>query len=126
VKRLTGGGGADVVYDSVGKSTFDGSLSSVRPRGLLVLFGQSSGAVPPLDLQRLNQGGSLFVTRPSLAHYAATRAELLHRASAVFAGVKAGTLRVAISHRFPLGQAQDAHRVLEARQSLGKVLLSVA
>ena len=125
VKRLTSGRGVDVVYDSVGQSTFDASLASLRPRGLLVLFGQSSGAVPPFDLQRLNQGGGLFLTRPSLAHYTATRTELLERAGAVLSGVESGALQVAISHRFPLEQAQEAHRVLEGRQSLGKVLLSV-
>lgn len=126
VKRLTGGRGVDVVYDSVGKSTFDGSLASLRPRGLLVLFGQASGAVPPFDPQRLNQGGSLFVTRPTLAHYIATRAELLERAGAVLSAVQSGALGVAISHRFALEDAQQAHRVLEGRQSLGKVLLSVS
>ena len=125
VKRLSGGRGVDVAYDSVGKTTFDGSLASVRPRGLLVLFGQASGAVPPFDLQRLNQAGGLFVTRPSLAHYTATRAELIERSSAVLSAVQTGALQVAISHRFPLEQAQQAHRVLEGRQSLGKVLLSV-
>jgi NADPH2:quinone reductase len=125
VKRLAGGRGVDVVYDSVGKTTFDGSLASLRLRGLLVLFGQASGAVPPFDLQRLNQGGGLFVTRPSLAHYTATRAELGERAGAVLSAVQTGALQVAISHRFPLEQAEQAHRVLEGRQSLGKVLLSV-
>jgi NADPH2:quinone reductase len=123
-KRLTGGRGVDVVYDSVGLSTFDGSLASVRPRGLVVLFGQASGAVPPLDLQRLNAAGSVFVTRPSLAHYTATRAELEQRADAVLSAVAAGSLRVRISHRFPLAQAADAHRALEGRQSTGKILLT--
>lgn len=122
-KRLTGGRGADVVYDSVGRTTFDGSLSCLRPRGLCVLFGQSSGAVAPLDLQRLNQGGGLFVTRPSLAHYVATRAELEQRAGAVLSAVRAGQLRVRIDQRFALAQAADAHRVLEARSTTGKVLL---
>jgi NADPH2:quinone reductase len=125
VKRLAGGRGVDVAYDAVGKTTFDGSLASLRPRGLLVLFGQASGAVPPFDLQRLNQGGGLFVTRPSLAHYTATRPELLGRAGAVLAAVQTGALQVAISHRFPLEQAEQAHRVLEGRQSLGKILLNV-
>jgi NADPH2:quinone reductase len=125
-RRLTGGRGVDVAYDSVGLTTFDGSLKSLRPRGLLVLFGQASGPVPPLDLQRLNQGGSLFVTRPSLAHYTATRAELEERASAVLGAIAAGTLRVAISHRYPLERAADAHRALEARESLGKILLTTA
>ncbi len=126
VKRLTDGRGVDVVYDSVGKSTFDGSLASARPRGLLVLFGQASGPVPPLDVQRLNQGGGLYVTRPSLVHYTATRAELLERAFAVLSAVRSGALEVAISHRFALEDAQQAHRVLEGRQSVGKVLLNVS
>lgn len=123
-RRLTEGRGVDVAYDSVGRSTFDGSLQSLRPRGLLVLFGQSSGAVPPLDLQRLNAAGSVFVTRPSLAHYTATRDELELRANAVLSAVAGGKLRVRISHRFALADAADAHRTLEARQSTGKVLLT--
>jgi NADPH2:quinone reductase len=113
----------DVVYDSVGKSTFDGSLRSLRPRGLCVLFGQASGAVPPFDLQRLNQGGSLFVTRPSLGHYTATREELLLRARFVLDAVADGSLRVAIDRRLPLAEAAEAHRVLESRGSSGKLLL---
>ena len=125
-KRLTGRRGVDVVYDSVGRSTFDGSLASVRPRGLVVLFGQASGAVPPLDLQRLNAAGSVFVTRPSLAHYTATRAELEQRAQAVLSAVADGTLALRISHRFPLADAADAHRALEGRQSTGKILLTTA
>lgn len=124
-KRLTGGRGVDVAYDSVGQSTFDGSLASLRARGLLVLFGQASGAVPPLDLQRLNAGGGLFVTRPSLHHYTATREELELRANAVLGAIASGALRVRISHRFSLAQAADAHRALEGRQSTGKILLTV-
>jgi NADPH2:quinone reductase len=123
-KRLTGKG-VDVVYDSVGQSTFDGSLASLRARGLLVLFGQASGPVPPLDLQRLNAAGGLFVTRPSLAHYTATREELELRANAVLGAIARKELRVRISHRFPLAQAGDAHRALEGRQSTGKILLTV-
>ena len=96
VRRLTAGRGVDVVYDSVGATTFDGSLAALRPRGLLILFGQSSGPVPPFDLQRLNLGGSLFITRPSLAHYARDRAELELRAGAVLGAVAAGRLRVRI------------------------------
>jgi NADPH2:quinone reductase len=122
-KRLTGKRGVDVVYDSVGRTTFDGSLSCLRARGLCVLFGQASGPVPPLDLQRLNQGGGLFVTRPSLAHYVATRVELEQRASAVLSAVRGGQLRVRIDQRLPLAQAGDAHRILESRGTTGKVLL---
>jgi NADPH2:quinone reductase len=125
-KRLTAGRGVDVVYDSVGRDTFDGSLSCLRPRGLCVLFGQSSGAVPPLDAQRLNQAGSLFLTRPSLAHYVATRAELEQRAGEVLSAIAAGALRVRIDQRFALDAAAEAHRVLEARASSGKVLLTTA
>jgi NADPH:quinone reductase len=123
-KRLTGGRGVDVVYDSVGRTTFEGSLSSLRPRGLCVLFGQSSGAPPPLDPQRLNQGGSLFLTRPTLAHYIATREELEHRAGEVLSAVAMGALRVRIDQRFALEDAAQAQRVLEARESSGKVLLT--
>jgi len=122
-RRLTEGRGVDVVYDSVGQSTFDGSLKALRPRGLLVLFGQSSGAVPPVDLQRLNQHGSLFITRPSLAHYVATREELAMRASAVLTAVGLGELKVRIDAKFALSEAAEAHRHLEARRTRGKVLL---
>jgi len=124
VRTLTGGRGVDVVYDSVGRATFDGSLSCLRPRGLCVLFGQSSGAPAPLDLQRLNQGGGLFVTRPSLAHYTATRGELELRANAVLSAVAQGALRVRIDRRFPLREAAEAQRVLESRASSGKILLT--
>ena len=124
VARLTDGRGCDVVYDSVGQSTFEGSLRSLRPRGLLALYGQASGAVPPFDLQQLNQRGSLFVTRPSLAHYTATREELETRAGAVLGAVAAGELSVRIGARFPLAHAADAHRALEGRQTTGKVLLA--
>jgi NADPH2:quinone reductase len=123
VRALTNGRGADVVYDSVGRTTFEGSLASLRPRGLLVLFGQSSGPVPPFDLGRLNALGSLFVTRPSLAHYTADRAELEMRAGAVLAEVAAGRLSVRIGAEFPLARAADAHRALEGRATTGKVLL---
>jgi NADPH2:quinone reductase len=122
-KEATGGRGVDVVYDGVGASTFDKSLQSLRPRGLLVLFGQASGPVPPFDLQRLNAGGSLVVTRPSLAHFVATREELELRASAVLDAIAAGRLDVRIGARFPLAQAADAHRALEGRGTTGKVLL---
>jgi NADPH2:quinone reductase len=123
LREWTRGRGADVVYDSVGKTTFEGSLASLRPRGLLVLFGQSSGAVPPFDLGRLNAMGSLFVTRPSLAHYTADRAELELRAGAVFAAIAARQLQVRIGAEFPLARAADAHRALEGRATTGKVLL---
>jgi NADPH2:quinone reductase len=123
LREWTGGRGADVVYDSVGVTTFDGSLASLRPRGLLVLFGQSSGPVPPFDLGRLNTMGSLFVTRPSLGHYTQDRAELELRAGAVFQAITAGRLDVRIGAEFPLARAADAHRALEGRATTGKVLL---
>jgi NADPH2:quinone reductase len=119
----TDGRGVDVVYDSVGQSTFEGSLSSLRPRGLLCLFGQSSGVVPPFDLGRLNGAGSLFVTRPSLAHYVATREELLMRANDVLGAVSKGELDIRIGARFALSEAAEAHRALEGRRTTGKVLL---
>jgi NADPH:quinone reductase len=123
LREWTRGRGADVVYDSVGRTTFEGSLASLRPRGLLVLFGQSSGPVPPFDLGRLNSMGSLFVTRPSLAHYTADRGELELRADAVFAAIAARQLQVRIGAEFPLARASDAHRALEGRATTGKVLL---
>jgi NADPH2:quinone reductase len=123
VRRLGAGRGCDVVYDSVGRATFEGSLRSLRPRGLLVLFGQSSGPVPPFELGRLSALGSLFVTRPSLAHYTAERAELELRAGEVLGAVAAGRLAVRIGARFPLAEAAEAHRALEARRTTGKVLL---
>ncbi len=122
-RALTDGRGVDVVYDSVGATTFEGSLASLRPRGLLCLFGQSSGVVPPFDLGRLNGMGSLFVTRPSLAHYTADRAELLLRAGAVLSAVANGDLSVRIGARFPLAAAAEAHRALEARKTTGKLIL---
>jgi NADPH2:quinone reductase len=123
VGEATDGRGADVVYDSVGRDTFDRSLQCLRPRGLLALFGQSSGAVPPFDLQRLSAQGSVFVTRPSLAHYVATRAELELRAGEVLAAVAAGELEVRIGARYPLAEAPAAHRALEGRRTTGKLLL---
>jgi NADPH2:quinone reductase len=123
VRDLTKGRGVDVVYDSVGRTTFEGSLACLRPRGLLVLFGQSSGAVPPFDLARLNGMGSLFVTRPSLAHYTATRDELELRAGAVLDAVADGSLDVRIGAQFALADAAEAHRALEGRTTSGKVLL---
>jgi NADPH:quinone reductase len=123
LRLLTGGRGCDVVYDSVGQATFEGSLRSLRPRGLLVLYGQSSGSVPPFELGRLNALGSLFVTRPSLAHYTADRAELELRAGAVLAAVAEGSLEVRIGARYPLAEAAEAQRALEARRTTGKLLL---
>lgn len=122
VKRLTGGRGVDVVYDSVGKTTFDGSLESLALRGMLVLFGQSSGPVGSLDLLRLSKG-SYFLTRPSLQHYTATRDELLMRAREVFGLVARGELRVRIDKTFHLAEAAEAHRALTGRVTTGKVLL---
>jgi len=125
VRGLTGGAGVRVAYDSVGKDTFDASLASIRPRGTLVLFGGSSGQVPPFDLQRLNAAGSLYVTRPSINAYARTRAELAGRADELFSLVADGALTVRIGARFPLAQAADAHRALEGRATTGKVLLTL-
>ena len=122
-RRLTDGRGVDVVYDGVGKATFDGSLRALRVRGLCALYGQASGAVPPFELQRLNQGGSLFLTRPSLVHYTQDRAELELRAGAVLGAIASGALRVRIGARHPLAEAADAHRALEGRKTTGKVLL---
>ena len=122
VKRLTDGQGVDVVYDSVAKTTFDKSLNSLRPRGHLVLFGQSSGTAAPLDLSRLSSG-SLFVTRPMLTHYAADREELMERTGDLFEWIATGALKLRIDRTFPLQDAADAHRALEGRQTTGKVLL---
>jgi NADPH2:quinone reductase len=123
VKRLTRGAGVNVVYDSVGQTTFAKSLDCLAPRGMLVLYGQSSGPVGPFDPQLLGQKGSLFLTRPSLAHYVATRDELLARAGEVLGWVRAGTLKLRIGREFPLAQAAAAHRALEGRETTGKVLL---
>jgi len=122
-KRVTGGAGIDVVYDSVGKTTFDKSLKCLKPRGYLVLFGQSSGPVTPVDPQILNSGGSLFLTRPTLGHYTANRTELLERTHDLFAWIETGELSVRIDKAFPLSEAGAAHQYLEARQTKGKVLL---
>lgn len=123
VKDATGGKGVAVVYDGVGKTTFDASLASLKPRGMMVLFGGSSGQVPPFDIQRLNSGGSLFLTRPTLNYYTATREELLWRASELFEAVQVGTLDVRIGARFALADAAEAHRALEGRTTTGKVIL---
>ena len=122
-RRITDGLGVDVVYDSVGRSTFDKSLACLRPRGTVALFGQASGAVDPVNMQRLNAGGSLFVTRPSLVHHTLTREELLGRAKDVFEMVASGDLNVRIDREFPLSAAAEAHSRLEGRKSTGKLLL---
>lgn len=122
-RRLTDGQGVDVVYDSVGRETFEGSLNSLRPRGYLVLFGQSSGPVGAFDPQVLNAKGSLFLTRPTLVNYIATREELVWRSEELFRWMRDGSLTVRIDRAFPLAQAEEAHRYLEDRQTKGKVLL---
>jgi NADPH2:quinone reductase len=123
VKRLTGGGGVQVVYDSVGRTTFERSLRCLAPRGTMVLYGQSSGPVGAFDPQVLNQRGSIFLTRPVLGHYTATRAELLARANEVLGWVRDGTLQLRIEREFPLSQASEAHRQLQGRATTGKLLL---
>lgn len=123
VKRLTGGRGVQVVYDSVGQATFDKSLDCLVPRGMLALFGQSSGPVPPFSPGILASKGSLFLTRPSLFHYVADRASLEARASAVLGAAASGRLKVRIERTFPLAEAAEAHRTLEGRKTTGKVLL---
>ncbi|AOS63160.1 quinone oxidoreductase family protein [Actinoalloteichus hymeniacidonis] len=123
VRELTEGVGVDVVYDSVGKDTFDGGLQVLRRRGLMVLLGGSSGQVPPFDLQRLNSSGGLFVTRPSLAHYLAEPGELAWRAGELFEAVASGTLSVRIGGEYPLAEAAAAHSALESRATTGKLLL---
>lgn len=125
-RELTDGRGVDVVYDSVGQSTFEGSLGSIRPRGLLCLFGQASGPVPPFAIDRLNGLGSLFVTRPSLGHYIADRAALDLRADAVFGGLINGTLQQRIGGRYALEDAAQAHQDLEGRGTTGKLILNVS
>jgi NADPH:quinone reductase len=123
VKKLTEGRGVNVVYDSVGQTTFDESLDCLRPRGYLVLFGQSSGPVPPFDPGKLAAKGSLFLTRPSLAHYTLERSELLQRANDVFNWTATEKLKVRIDKTFPLAEAAEAHRQLEGRKTTGKVIL---
>jgi NADPH2:quinone reductase len=123
VREVTGGRGADVVFDGVGKATFDASLSVLRPRGMMVLFGGASGQVPPFDLQRLNSGGSLFVTRPTLVHYVADRTELIRRASDIFEAITKATLHVRVGAEYPLAAASQAHEDLSGRRTTGKVIL---
>jgi NADPH:quinone reductase len=123
VRELTDGRGVDVVYDGVGASTFDESLASLRPRGDMVLYGAASGRVPPFDPMRLEGGGSLYLTRPSIRHYTATREELLERARDIFGWIAEGKLQVRIGGRYPLEDARRAHEDLEARRTTGKLLL---
>jgi NADPH2:quinone reductase len=123
VKKLVSASGIAAVYDSVGKSTFEKSLEVLRPRGMMVLFGGASGAVPPFDLIRLSTMGSLYVTRPTLKDYVTTRPELEARATAVFDGVADGTLKLRLEHSYPLADAARAHRDLESRKTTGKLLL---
>jgi NADPH2:quinone reductase len=124
VKRLTNGAGVHVVFDSVGKTTFEGGLDCLMRRGMMVLYGQSSGAVAPLDPQVLNRKGSLFLTRPTVSHYLATPEELAERASELLGWVEEGTLHVHVDSTYPLAEAAEAHRALESRGTVGKVLLS--
>ncbi len=123
VRRLTDGRGVNVVYDSVGKDTFEKSLNCLSPRGMLVLFGQSSGAVGPLDPQVLNAKGSLFLTRPTLGHYTITHDDLTQRATDVFTWIREDKLRLRIDRTYPLKDAAEAHRALAARETSGKILL---
>lgn len=125
-RRLTDGQGVHVVYDGVGKATFDKDLNVLRPRGYLVLFGGASGAVPPFDLIKLSQKGSLYITRPTLGHYTATREELEWRAGEVMQMIAAGDLKLRIHNVYPLAEAEQAHRDLEGRKTTGKLLLKVA
>lgn len=122
-KDLTGGVGVAAVYDGVGKDTFDGSLASLAPRGMLALFGAASGPVPPVDPQRLNAAGSVFLTRPTLIHHVATREELEWRCEELFSAITAGRITVRISGRYPLSEARQAHEDLEGRRTTGKLLL---
>ena len=122
-KRITEGKGVHVIYDGVGKSTFEKDLNILRPRGYLVLFGAASGPVPPFDVDKLRQKGSLFLTRPSLGHYIATREELEQRATDIFKMISSGKLKLRIEHVYKLQEVQQAHRDLEARKTTGKLLL---
>lgn len=123
VKRITGSKGVDVVYDGVGKATFDESLASLKPRSMMVLFGAASGPVPPFELQRLNTLGSLFITRPTLGHYLATRGELEERMSSVFKLITSKTLTIRIGKKYQLSEASQAHDDLSGRRSVGKLLI---
>ena len=123
VRALTDGRGVAVVYDGVGAATFEGSLASLRPRGMLVVYGTASGPTPPLEIPRLNSGGSLYVTRPTVVHYTATREELRARTDEVFGWVAAGQLKVSVGGRFDLADAREAHQALESRRTTGKLLV---
>jgi NADPH2:quinone reductase len=123
VKRLTGGKGVDVVYDGVGKATFEKNLNVMRLRGMLVIYGMSSGAVPPVDPAKLSEKGSLYIARTTLAHFTATREELLARTSALFGMIADGKLHMRIGKKYPLAEATQAHRDMEARKLAGKLLL---
>lgn len=122
-REVTNGDGVAAVYDGVGRATFDDSLAALRVRGTMVLFGAASGPVPPIDPQRLNSGGGLFLTRPSLAHYTRDREELISRTDEVFGWIADGSLRVQVGHRYPLAEAAQAHTDLEGRKTTAKVLL---
>jgi NADPH2:quinone reductase len=122
-RRLTGGKGLQVIYDSVGRTTFEKGLDALAPRGMMVLFGQSSGAVAPFDPQILNQKGSLYVTRPTLVHYVASREELLQRSGDIFHWILDGSLKVKVDAEVPMANAGEAHRMLESRKTSGKLLL---
>ena len=124
-KRITAGKGVDVIYDSVGKTTFLPGLDVIAPRGMMVLFGGSSGPVAPIDPQILNAKGSLFLTRPTLHHYIATRDELLWRSGELFEWIERGELSVRIDSTFPLERVADAHNALEGRKTKGKVIIAV-
>jgi NADPH2:quinone reductase len=126
VKELTGGKGVNVVYDSVGVSTYQGSLEVLRPRGMLVLFGQSSGKVPPIDPVILSEKGSLFLTRPTLTHHSTDRQELLHRSGTILGLVRDGKLHLRIERRYPMSEVAQAHRDLESRATTGKLIIEVA
>jgi NADPH2:quinone reductase len=125
VRRLTDGVGVDVVYDAVGAATFDGSIASLRRRGMLIMYGAASGRIPPLDIQRLGTAGSLFITRPTATDYKREKSELLGRVSDLFTAVKSGGLNVRIGGRYPLADAAEAHRALEARETTGKLVLTI-
>lgn len=123
VREITGGAGVPVVYDGVGRSTFDGSLDCLKPRGLMVAFGNASGAVPPFDILRLAQKGSLYLTRPTTSHYIGSRAGLEAASSDLFEVVRSGAVRIAIGQSYPLAEAATAHRDLEARRTTGASIL---
>jgi NADPH:quinone reductase len=123
VRALTDGRGVAVVYDGVGAATFEGSLASLRPRGVFVVYGTASGPTPPLEIPRLNSGGSLYVTRPTVVHYTATREELRARTDEVFGWVAGGQLRVSVGGRFALADARQAHEALESRRTTGKLVV---